>query len=199
MEFNIIRLIITLIAGYALGNISPSYLIGKRYDNIDIRQHGSGNAGATNSLRVMGKKKALLVFLIDALKGLVASRIGYALGGEQMALMGAVAVILGHVYPAVLRFRGGKGVATTLGALISIFPMYGLIAILLAITVIIRTRYVSLGSLTGAVVMAFILFMTKADSYSLSLVALIALFIMFTHRTNIKRLLNKTERKLGEN
>lgn len=198
MELNSRDWIIVIVAGYFLGNISPAYLIGKKFSNIDIRKHGSGNAGTTNSLRVLGWKKALLVLMIDALKGVIAARLGYFLGGEHLALIGAIAVIVGHVFPVFLKFKGGKGVATTIGALASIFPMYALIAVLIGVSVIMKTRYVSLGSMSGIVSMTLILYWTKADQYSLSMVSFIALFILFTHRENIQRLRQGSERKLGE-
>lgn len=198
MELNSRDWIIVIVAGYFLGNISPAYLIGKKFSNIDIRKHGSGNAGTTNSLRVLGWKKALLVLMIDALKGVIAARLGYFQGGEHLALIGAIAVIVGHVFPVFLKFKGGKGVATTIGALASIFPMYALIAVLIGVSVIMKTRYVSLGSMSGIVSMTLILYWTKADQYSLSMVSFIALFILFTHRENIQRLRQGSERKLGE-
>lgn len=198
MELNSRDWIIVIVAGYFLGNISPAYLIGKKFSNLDIRKHGSGNAGTTNSLRVLGWKKALLVLMIDALKGVIAARLGYFLGGEHLALIGAIAVIVGHVFPVFLKFKGGKGVATTIGALESIFPMYALIAVLIGVSVIMKTRYVSLGSMSGIVSMTLILYWTKADQYSLSMVSFIALFILFTHRENIQRLRQGSERKLGE-
>lgn len=198
MELNSRDWIIVIVAGYFLGNISPAYLIGKKFSNLDIRKHGSGNAGTTNSLRVLGWKKALLVLMIDALKGVIAARLGYFLGGEHLALVGAIAVIVGHVFPVFLKFKGGKGVATTIGALASIFPMYALIAVLIGVSVIMKTRYVSLGSMSGIVSMTLILYWTKADQYSLSMVSFIALFILFTHRENIQRLRQGSERKLGE-
>lgn len=198
MELNSRDWIIVIVAGYFLGNISPAYLIGKKFSNLDIRKHGSGNAGTTNSLRVLGWKKALLVLMIDALKGVIAARLGYFLGGEHLALIGAIAVIVGHVFPVFLKFKGGKGVATTIGALASIFPMYALIAVLIGVSVIMKTRYVSLGSMSGIVSMTLILYWTKADQYSLSMVSFIALFILFTHRENIQRLRQGSERKLGE-
>lgn len=198
MEVNSMHIAAVIIMGYLLGNISPSYLIAKKYANIDIRNYGSGNAGTTNSLRVLGVKKALIVLLIDAAKGIAAARLGYFLGGERLALIGAVSVIIGHVFPVFLKFKGGKGVATVIGSLMSVFPMYGLIALLIGIAMIMKTRYVSLGSMTGIVSMTFLLYMNQADSYSLSIVSFIALFILFTHRENIRRLRNGTERKLGE-
>lgn len=198
MEANSVHIAAVIITGYLLGNISPSYLIAKKYANIDIRNYGSGNAGTTNSLRVLGVKKALVVLVIDAFKGIAAARIGYFLGGERLALIGAVSVIIGHVFPVFLKFKGGKGVATVIGSLMSIFPMYGLIALLIGIATIMKTGYVSLGSMSGIVSMTFLLYMNKADSYSLSIVSFIALFILFTHRENIRRLRSGAERKLGE-
>lgn len=198
MELNMTHLILTAAAGYLLGNISPAYLIGKKFAHIDIRKHGSGNAGTTNSLRLLGKKKAAAVLLIDALKGVVAAQLGFRLGGERLALVGALAVIIGHVFPIFLNFKGGKGVATTLGSLLSIFPAYGSIALLIGIALIFRTRIVSLGSMVGVVSMALIVFFSGADRFSLMIVSFIALFVLFTHRENISRLIKGTERKLGE-
>ena len=187
-----------VLISYLLGNISPSYFIGKKFKNLDIREHGSGNAGTTNTLRVLGAKYALIVFVIDFLKGLIATQIGYKAGGLEFALIAAVAVVFGHVFPVLLKFKGGKGVATSVGALLGLFPIYGLIALLLAIALIMKTRYVSLGSIVGMSTLPFILYSARQPRESIITSIILAGFIIFTHRENIKRLINKTERKLGE-
>ena len=187
-----------VLISYLLGNISPSYFIGKKFKNLDIREHGSGNAGTTNTLRVLGAKYALIVFVIDFLKGLIATQIGYKAGGLEFALFAAVAVVFGHVFPVLLKFKGGKGVATSVGALLGLFPIYGLIALLLAIALIMKTRYVSLGSIVGMSTLPFILYSARQPRESIITSIVLAGFIIFTHRENIKRLINKTERKLGE-
>ncbi len=192
------NLTLTVLLSYFLGNISPSYFIGKKFRNVDIREHGSGNAGTTNALRVFGAKYALAVFAIDFLKGMVAAQIGYKAGGLNFALAAAVAVVFGHVFPVLLKFKGGKGVATCIGSLLGLFHIYGLIALLLAIAVIMKTRYVSLGSIVGMVVLPYILYWANQPKASIVTSVVLACFIIFTHRENIKRLINKTERRLGE-
>ncbi len=187
-----------LIIGYLLGNISPAYFIGKRIKNLDIREHGSGNAGATNTLRVLGVKSALIVFVVDFLKGLIATQIGYRLGGVEFATIAGIAVVFGHVFPAFLKFKGGKGVATSIGVLMGLFPIYGTISFLIGVAIIMKTRFVSLGSILGMVTVPFILYSARQSFESILTGAILAGFIIFTHRENIKRLLNKTERRFGD-
>ncbi len=187
-----------VLIGYLLGNISPSYFIGKRIKNLDIREHGSGNAGTTNTLRILGAKSALVVFAVDFLKGLIATQIGYRLGGLDFALVAGIAVVFGHVFPVFLKFKGGKGVATSIGVLIGVFPIYGIIALLIGVALIMKTRLVSLGSIAGMATVPFILYSARQNTKSIVTGAILAGFIMFTHRENIKRLINKTERRLGD-
>lgn len=190
-------LLLILIA-YLVGNISPSYLLAKRRKNIDIRTVGSGNAGTTNTLRYMGKKAAVIVLLIDALKGAAASYMGYRLGGIEIGYLCALAVIVGHVFPALLKFKGGKGVATSIGSIVVLAPYLVLVALIIALLVIWKTRYVSLGAMTGVFLYTVLMIATGARGIPLVVAILLSVFIAFTHRSNIVRLKNKTERKLGE-
>ena len=192
------NIFLVVVIAYMLGNISPSYIMGKKYKNLDIRKHGSGNAGTTNALRVLGKKSAAIVFLVDLGKGLIAVQIGHLIAGYTGALTAAVFVVIGHVFPVFLRFKGGKGIATTIGALISLFPMVTLIATLFGVGVILRTRIVSLGSLLGIAVLPLVLIGAGQDRQGVITATILAVLVIFTHRENIKRLMNKNERRLGE-
>ncbi|MDO4793956.1 MAG: glycerol-3-phosphate 1-O-acyltransferase PlsY [Filifactor alocis] len=190
--------LLLIIIAYLVGNISPSYLLAKRRKNIDIRTVGSGNAGTTNTLRYMGKKAAVIVLLVDALKGAAASYMGYRLGGIEIGYLCALAVIVGHVFPALLKFKGGKGVATSIGSIVVLAPYLVLIALIIALLVIWKTRYVSLGAMTGVFLYTVLMIATGARGIPLAAAILLSVFIAFTHRSNIVRLKNKTERKLGE-
>lgn len=188
-----------ILVGYLLGSISFSYLIAKKVAGIDIRQHGSGNAGATNTLRVIGKGPAILVLLLDAFKGVAAVLIfaGLSAGDPEPTALAGLGAILGHNWPVFFGFKGGKGVATTIGVLgtISFFPT--LYSVLVAIILIVLTRYVSLGSLILlALIPVFMYFRHDPSSYII-LGVIVAILGIYRHRENVKRLLNKTERKLG--
>jgi glycerol-3-phosphate acyltransferase PlsY len=190
------------VIAYLLGNISTSYIIGKKMSGVDIRTQGSGNAGSTNVMRTLGKKAGAMTFIGDLLKGLIAVFIGQILGskfGIDRDVAGYVAVVFvvcGHNWPAFLGFRGGKGVATSLGAVIAMNPVIAMccLSIFLVITVI--TKYVSLGSIIG---IAFsIPFMFFSHNYKGLVVAFfLTISVAFTHRANIKRLLNGEENKIG--
>lgn len=192
------NIFLVVVIAYMLGNISPSYIMGKKYKNLDIRKHGSGNAGTTNALRVLGKKSAAIVFLVDLVKGLIAVQIGHLIAGYTGALTAAVFVVIGHIFPVFLGFKGGKGIATTIGALISLFPMVTVIATLLGVGIILRTRIVSLGSLIGISVLPLILLGAGQDRQGVITAAILSGLVIFTHRENIKRLRDKNERRLGE-
>ncbi|WP_334292130.1 glycerol-3-phosphate 1-O-acyltransferase PlsY [Alkalithermobacter thermoalcaliphilus] len=181
---------------YFIGNFSTSYIIGKSTKNIDIREHGSGNAGATNVLRTLGKKAALYTFLGDSLKGVLAVLIGRFLAGEKGALISAIFVVVGHNWPLLLKFKGGKGVATTIGAMMAIDPFIGIFSLALGIILIIKTKYVSLGSILGIVSLP--IFMVYRGGNRLIVSIILAVMIVFTHRENIKKLINGTERKIGQ-
>ncbi|SHH11874.1 glycerol-3-phosphate 1-O-acyltransferase PlsY [Tepidibacter thalassicus] len=188
--------LLSALISYFLGNFSTSYVIGKTMAKIDIRQYGSGNAGTTNVLRTLGKKAALLTFLGDGLKGALAVLIGFKIGGNNAALISALFVVLGHNWPIVLKFKGGKGVATTLGSMVAIYPLQAIFSILLGIIIIYKSRYVSLGSILGICSFPFFMFFKGKNEFILSLALMF--LILFTHRANIKRLINKTERKIGQ-
>ena len=187
--------ILPSVIAYLIGNFSTSFLIGKCFANIDIREHGSGNAGTTNMLRTLGKKAALYTFLGDGLKGVLAVLIGLKLGGTNVAMVCGIFVVIGHIWPVALKFKGGKGVATAFASMIVVFPLQSLFCMALGILIIYKTRFVSLGSMLGVTIFPFLIFNKGIVPFSVSLI-LMAL-ILFTHRQNIKRLLNGEENKLG--
>lgn len=193
----IFQLLFIALAGYAIGNFSPSYLIGRKVANIDIREAGSGNAGATNVMRVLGWKYGLLVFLLDMLKGLAAASIGLWLGKEAGMAAASIGVILGHDFPALLDFRGGKGIASTTGIFLSLFPLPTLVGILVFIAVVLLTRMVSLGSMVFVVSMAVYTVATNQPIAFIILAVLVAAFAIFRHRENILRIFRGVENKIS--
>lgn len=201
----IIALILTILIGYLLGSISFSYIIAKKIKKVDIRQHGSGNAGATNTLRVLGVGPAVSVLALDILKGIVAVWIGVLLAPDQTGLFPALAgfaAIIGHNWPVYYGFRGGKGVATTVGVLATLVFFPALFAGIIAIISIILTRYVSLGSLLFTLLTAvFTYFLIDYYGYPFIyfyLTVIVTGLSFWKHRTNLIRLCNGTESKVGK-
>lgn len=192
--------LLILLVAYLLGNIQTSYLIGKYFKKTDIREHGSGNAGTTNALRVFGKKIAIVTLLIDALKGVIAVYIGTKLGGFEGSLVAGIAVIVGHNWPFYLKFRGGKGVATSIGVGLTVSPIAAILSLAIGIIIIAKSKYVSLGSITAIVLWPLLNILVKGE-FEIRLFAfgvIMAAMSIYKHRENIKRLFNKTENKLGQ-
>lgn len=188
-----------IIASYLLGSVSFSILMARWLKKIDIRQHGSGNAGATNTLRVLGKGPAIAVFLLDIAKGMAAVWIGRALGdgGDWTPVLCGLASIVGHNWPVFFRFKGGKGIATTIGAVAVLAFLPTLISGLAAIAVIAITRYVSLGSLVFAVALPVLIAAFGYDIPYICGAVAITVMAILRHRKNIVKLVNGTENKLG--
>ena len=172
-----IRVLIALILfAYCFGNISPAIILSKYIYKIDIREHGSGNPGTTNALRVLGKKVGIIVFVLDMLKGVIPTAIGYYVGGQELSYIMGIAVVTGHIFPIFLSFKGGKGVATSFGASVVIHPLFAIISILFFALIVLKTKYVSLGSMLGTGMFAFLIIITNSNFlfkiYSLIFVAL---------------------------
>ncbi|MFT9847548.1 glycerol-3-phosphate 1-O-acyltransferase PlsY [Aneurinibacillus sp. REN35] len=191
---------VIIILSYLLGSISFSILVAKKVAKIDIREHGSGNAGATNTLRILGKGPGIAVLLLDAAKGALAVGIAHWLtgGADWVVVLSGIAAILGHNWPVFFGFRGGKGVATTIGTLLALVPIPGLIAVVVTIVVIALTRYVSLGSLVFFALIPIILIIKGAPLAYIIGTLLVAVLGYIRHAENIQRLLRGTERKLGQ-
>ena len=198
-------ILLEILAAYLLGSVPSAVWIGKLLYGIDIRQHGSGNAGATNVIRVMGYKAGIPVMLIDVFKGWLAVQLAVwipipGLSSEMMIYVRigmALAAVMGHVFPVYAGFRGGKGVGTIAGVGISLFPLAILLVLVVFIVVLAITHYVSLASILASLafplVVYFIIGIRHPGLIGLSLV--VAVFIPVTHRKNIMRLLKKEENK----
>lgn len=195
--------IIIAVVAYLLGNISTSYIVAKRIAGVDIRTQGSGNAGSTNVLRTLGKRAGAMTFLGDVLKGVMAvliSELAARLVSIDTLLAGYLAVICvvaGHNWPAVLGFRGGKGVATSLGAMLAVNPIITLMCLAVFILVVVITKYVSLGSVVGIGCSPIFMIIVK-NKAGLIVALFLTASVIYNHRANIKRLLNGTERKIGQ-
>lgn len=196
------------ILAYLIGSFSSAVWIGKWFYKTDVRNHGSGNAGATNTIRVLGTKAGVIVMVLDVVKAWGAVKIGSLIAGNILSgdqlinyqiIIGALAVI-GHVFPVFTGFRGGKGVASLVGVVIALYsPYIFLIVLAWFILVFVLTRYVSLGSITGAMLFAVlaIFVFNEQNIFLIILAAAIAIFIPLTHHKNIRRLLNGEENKLS--
>ena len=195
--------LIIIVVAYLLGNISTSYIVAKKLAGVDIRTKGSGNAGSTNVLRTMGKKAGALTFGGDVLKGVVAvgfARVlAYYMKVDQVtcAYIAVVAVVIGHNWPAFLGFKGGKGVATSLGSMLAINPVLALTCLAAFIIIVLVSKYVSLGSVLG-ICLSPVLMLITHNTKGIWVTLFLSASVVYTHRANIKRLLNGTERKLGE-
>ena len=187
-------MIYLLIASYLIGSISSAVIICKALSLPDPRTQGSKNPGATNVLRLGGKKIAAFVLFFDGLKGAVPVFIGEYYGFGLIALtLTALCVFLGHIFPVFFRFRGGKGVATYLGGLIAINLLAGLIFSLIWLLVAKVLKISSLAALIATALSPFYFYLIIGDLKSTLIIGLISLFIFYTHRDNIKRLINKDE------
>ena len=188
--------IFLIIAGYALGNIPFSYIVAKKMGQLDIRNQGSGNTGATNVYRVLGMKAGLWAFAGDFLKGLAAALIGRSMmGPEGAALCGSMAMI-GHCYPVVLGFKGGKGVATSGGMVIGLSPPIGLILLIIQLVLMKTTRYVSLASVVAAGLFPVMTLLFNMPLAINLYAAFVGLLVIFRHRANIERLIKGEESKI---
>lgn len=202
----VLTAVIVGLASYLIGSLNFSIILSRLVSGDDIRKSGSGNAGATNMLRTHGKKPAALTLVLDILKGVVcvaaAAPVGEKTGIDCLPYIAGLCVVLGHNFPLYFGFRGGKGVATSLGVVLMLDWKVGLIVAVASIAVMALTRYVSLGSVLGGV--AFVvaewikLFVTDAADWAgLICVTVMGALLIVRHHANIKRLLNGTENKLG--
>jgi acyl phosphate:glycerol-3-phosphate acyltransferase len=193
--------ILWLGVSYLLGAFPTSYLVSRTFAGIDLRQHGSGNLGATNLYRVLGWRYAIPVALVDIAKGAVPVLVfaPQVSTSQLFALACGVAAILGHVFSIFVRFKGGKGVATAAGVMLGLTPLALAIAAAVWTIVLLLTGYVSLGSIAAALVLPFAVYLVErpVSAELLWVDGLIALGVVVLHRKNIQRLLNGTENRVG--
>lgn len=197
--------ILPVLVAYLLGSIPTAVWVGKTFYGVDVRESGSGNAGATNTIRVLGLKAGIPVLLVDVFKGLtavlLAAPIYQLLGGLEVSagllLAVAAAAVLGHAFPVFASFKGGKGVATLLGLGFGIYPWAAFCVLLLFTVVLLISGYVSLSSISAGIAFPFfVIFLFPADHVFFTVLSIaVAVFLPITHRKNIKRLLNGTESK----
>ncbi len=184
---------------YLIGSIPFGLLISRAVGRVDIRQHGSGNIGTANVLRIMGKRAAALTLVGDLLKGFLPVLAALLLGGSEFLVAGVgMAAVLGHNWSIYLRFTGGKGVATSFGVLVAMTPLPALFGLLVWIAVLLVFRYTSLAALTASVCIPAVIFLSSGFGpyFVFSLVA--ALLIFIRHQDNIKRIFAGTEHRVGQ-
>jgi glycerol-3-phosphate acyltransferase PlsY len=185
---------------YLIGSIPFSFLVARAFGVHDVRRVGSGNVGATNVLRNAGKAAGALALLLDAGKGAAASALAGKLapGDAVLPAAAAVAAVVGHMFPVWLRFEGGKGVATGLGAFAPLAPRAALAALLAFAVVAAGTRYVSLGSVAGGAALAALAFALRGPDPVAIAAAFTFALVVFRHRSNLRRILGGTERRMGQ-
>ncbi len=191
--------LISIVMGYFLGCFQTAYIVARKTKHIDIREHGSGNSGTTNAIRVLGWKLGMLTFVGDILKAVLAVVIARTLFDSQLAgLYAGAGVIIGHNWPFVLNFKGGKGIASTLGMLLAFDWRIGLVAWAVASLAIYLTKYVSLGSILLVTIMPIgVLLLYPGGIQELIITSILAIIAIYRHKANIGRLIRGEENKLG--
>ncbi|MFD3445674.1 glycerol-3-phosphate 1-O-acyltransferase PlsY [Microbacteriaceae bacterium 4G12] len=186
---------ILFLIAYLLGSIPSALIVGKIGYGIDIREHGSGNLGGTNTFRTLGKTAGFIVTIADILKGTLAASLPVLFGLHINPLWFGIAAVIGHVYPIFAKFRGGKAVATSAGILLFYKPIIFLLLLALFLSLLFTTKYVSLSSMVTAVA-ALIASIIVRDIPFLIVMLFLATFVIYRHRANIVRIINKTEPKV---
>lgn len=201
-------LVLIILFAYLVGSFPTSIVVGRMTQRIDIREHGSKNAGGTNAFRVLGWKAGLFVAVVDILKGVLATLLiakirvdPLTLDYELVQIIAGTFAVIGHIWTVLAKFKGGKGVATGAGLIIALFPWASLICFIIFAALVLTTRYVSLGSIIATSSLPFVLltfdrmFGKSVSTSLLTFSILISCLIIFTHRSNIRRLLNGTENR----
>lgn len=194
--------IIIAVIAYLIGSINFSVIISKKVAGFDVREKGSGNAGSTNVLRTVGKKAAIVTLICDILKGVVSILLAKLMGNiwgeldkELLVQLAGIFVILGHTFPIFFKFKGGKGVTTSLGVILTTNWQIGLICLVFALVLMALTQMVSVGSVAAAILYP-VLTIFMAGSYTISAIV-VAVLVVFNHRENVKRILSGTENKIS--
>lgn len=192
-------IVLVLAAGYLLGSIPFAYLLARRHRGIDLRITGSGNVGAANLLRTTTKKIGVSAMALDVAKGIASVMVARQIdpGATGPAIAG-IAAVLGHIYPVWLGFRGGKGVATTCGVFSILAPQATAIAIAVFLGLVWWTRYISLGSVAGSIVLAPLAYVFGAPEVTVLAALVVAAIVIHRHRSNLRRMFAGIERRLGQ-
>jgi glycerol-3-phosphate acyltransferase PlsY len=189
-----------LLAAYLIGAFPTSYIVGRLTRGIDLRQHGSGNLGATNAFRVLGWRAATPIFVIDVAKGFLPVYLFPRIDGAEpiaWALAYGAAAIIGHMFSIYVGFRGGKGVATGAGVFLALAPWAALASLLIWTLLVFTTGYVSLASIASAAALPLLIAVTGAGASVLALSLALTTFVIYAHRANMKRLLRGEEHRFG--
>lgn len=192
-------IILFIIIAYLLGSIPSALIIGKLTQKIDIREHGSGNMGATNAFRILGTKAGIIVTLADILKGTLATLIplfaAIYIDIDVSRLLIGLFAVLGHTFPIFARFKGGKAAATSAGVILGVSPLMFVIILLLFIIILYLSKYVSLASMLTGIIASVIAYFIS-DSFLFWVILILTIFVCIRHKDNIKRIKNKTEPKI---
>ncbi|GHH99100.1 glycerol-3-phosphate 1-O-acyltransferase PlsY [Neobacillus kokaensis] len=195
-----VQILIILVLAYLLGSIPSGLIIGKVFYKTDIREHGSGNLGGTNTFRTLGIKAGLVVTIADILKGTLATALPALLAVDMHPLLAGVLAVIGHTYPIFAGFRGGKAVATSGGVILCYEPLLFITLVLAFFIGLYISKYVSLSSMIAGIVGVLYVLVSGIigvwDPPLLVVITLMATFVIYRHRTNIKRIMNKTEPKI---
>ncbi len=191
--------LLLIVASYFFGAIPTGFLLVRMASRKDIRKIGSGSTGATNVLRYGGWRLAIPVMAVDLLKGFLPAFLAVSLFADRrLAVWSLLAAVVGHCYPVYLGFRGGKGVATTVGGFLYLAPLPLLASLGLTVLVLLSTRYVSLATLSGLLALPVLVLSLSGDKFLFRVGWLFFLLVLLRHKDNVKRLLTGTERKFGE-
>jgi glycerol-3-phosphate acyltransferase PlsY len=192
------KYLVLCVIGYCIGSLNSSILVSKLYRK-DVRNEGSKNAGLTNTLRVLGKKAAIMVLVMDILKGVIVTGIGYLMirDSARGAMIGGLFAVIGHIFPVFFGFKGGKGILISLSVLFCCDYRIALIGLGLFILIVAVTRYVSLGSIGGMVLAPVLSVVFRHDLFFIICMCVLSILTIFMHRGNIKRLIQGKENKLS--
>lgn len=187
--------VLFILLAYLIGSIPSALIVGKVGYNIDVREHGSGNLGATNTFRILGKKAGIIVLIADILKGTIATILPVLFGFDLYLLVIGLGAVIGHVYPIFARFKGGKAVATSAGIILGVNALLFAIIIASFVIVLLISKYVSLASMTAGVVGVVVSIFIAQDVVLSIVLGLLAIFILYKHRQNIVRIIRREEPK----
>ena len=201
---NYLNLAIAILVGYIVGSIPWALIVGKVFYGVDVRKHGSGNLGGTNVLRTLGKVPGISVMVLDALKALLFMVVLHLLNMDNIAPFAGLAVLIGHCFPVFAHFKGGKAVASAVGYVLAVnlfvekqVLLCWLLPMLVFVLVLFISRYMSLASITAVTLFALTALIFYSSKINALLIVLLALFVIYKHKDNIKRLKEGTEKRLG--
>lgn len=191
-----LKTVLILILAYVIGSIPFALIIGKAVGGVDVRNYGSGNLGGTNAFRVLGWKAGISVIIADILKGMVATYLGMVAGGETLGILAGLVAAVGHCYPLFAGFKGGKGVAVGTGVYLVLAPQVVLLAALAFALTLLISRYVSLSSIIAALTLGILTLVYDMSIFLTIISWVLVVFVIYRHRSNIKRILNGTENRI---